>query len=167
MTDLPLLIVLGAVSIASALGLLLSRNAIYAALYLVLNFGVGAVFYILLNAPFIAVIQVTVYAGAIMVLFVFVIMLLGAEKLGGEDSSTGFAFQRPLAVILAAALLLTAVYVLFTRAGVPQITNTMLVDTSPTAIGLLLFNTYAFPFEVVSVLLLVAMIGAVVLTKNK
>lgn len=167
MTDLPLLIVLGAVSIASALGLLLSRNAIYAALYLVLNFGVGAVFYILLNAPFIAVIQVTVYAGAIMVLFVFVIMLLGAEKLGGEDSATGFAFQRPLAVILAAALLLTAVYVLFTRAGVPQITNAMLVDTSPTAIGLLLFNTYAFPFEVVSVLLLVAMIGAVVLTKNK
>lgn len=167
MTDLPLLIVLGALSIASALGLLLSRNAIYAALYLVLNFGVGAVIYILLNAPFIAVIQVTVYAGAIMVLFVFVIMLLGAEKLSVDDSETGFAYQRPLATILAAALLVIAVYVLFTRAGVPQITNTMLVDTSPTAIGLMLFNTYAFPFEVVSVLLLVAMIGAVVLTKNK
>lgn len=167
MTDLPLLIVLGAVSIASALGLLLSRNAIYAALFLVLNFGVGAVIYILLNAPFIAVIQVTVYAGAIMVLFVFVIMLLGAEKLSVDDSATGFAYQRPLAMILAAALLVIAVYVLFTRAGVPQMTNLALVDTSPTAIGLMLFNTYSFPFEVVSILLLVAMIGAVVLTRNK
>ncbi len=167
MSDLPLLIVLGALSIASALGLLLSRNAIYAALYLVLNFGVGAVIYILLNAPFIAVIQVTVYAGAIMVLFVFVIMLLGAEKLSIEDSSTSFAFQRPLALILAAALLVIAVYVLFMRAGVPQMTNLALVDTSPAAIGLMLFNTYSFPFEVVSILLLVAMVGAVVLTRNK
>ena len=85
MVDLIVLILLGAVSIASALGLLLSRNAIYAALFLVLNFGVGAVIYLLLNAPFLAVVQVSVYAGAIMVLFLFVIMLLGAERLSPAE----------------------------------------------------------------------------------
>lgn len=167
MSDLPLLILLGAVSIASALGLLLSRNAIYAALFLVLNFGVGAVLYIMLNAPFIAVIQVTVYAGAIMVLFVFVIMLLGAERLSGGETTPGFAYQRPLSIILGMVLMVLAAYVLFTRAGVPAATSTALVDSSPTAIGIQLFTTYSFPFEVVSVLLLVAMIGAVVLTRNK
>jgi NADH-quinone oxidoreductase subunit J len=167
MSDLPLLILLGAVSIASALGLLLSKNAIYAALFLVLNFGVGAVIYLLLNAPFLAVIQVTVYAGAIMVLFVFVIMLLGAERMNQNDASPGFTYQRPLAIILGVVLMVLAAYVLFTRAGVPAVTTAALVDTSPTAIGLKLFNTYSFPFEVVSILLLVAMIGAVVLTKNK
>jgi len=167
MSDLPLLILLGAVSIASALGLLLSKNAIYAALFLVLNFGVGAVIYLLLNAPFLAVIQVTVYAGAIMVLFVFVIMLLGAEKLNQNEASPGFSYQRPLAIILGVVLMVLAAYVLFTRAGVPAVTTAALVDTSPTAIGLKLFNTYSFPFEVVSILLLVAMIGAVVLTRNK
>jgi NADH-quinone oxidoreductase subunit J len=168
MSDLPLLILLGAVSIASALGLLLSRNAIYAALFLVLNFGVGAVLYIMLNAPFIAVIQVTVYAGAIMVLFVFVIMLLGAERVSSNETTPGFAYQRPLSIILGAVLMVLAAYVLFTRAGVPATAaNTALIDSSPTAIGISLFTTYSFPFEVVSVLLLVAMIGAVVLTRNK
>jgi NADH-quinone oxidoreductase subunit J len=168
MSDLPLLILLGAVSIASALGLLLSRNAIYAALFLVLNFGVGAVLYIMLNAPFIAVIQVTVYAGAIMVLFVFVIMLLGAERLSNSGATPGFAYQRPLSIILGVLLMVLAAYVLFTRAGAPAAAaNTALVDSSPAAIGIQLFTTYSFPFEVVSILLLVAMIGAVVLTRNK
>ena len=71
--------ILAIIAVAAALGMLLSRSAIYSALFLVLNFGVVAVFYILLNAPFIALAQVSVYAGAIMVLFLFVIMLLGTE----------------------------------------------------------------------------------------
>ncbi len=62
-----------------------------------LNFGAGAVIYLILNAPFLAVIQVSVYAGAIMVLFVFVIMLLGAERLATAQSTPGTSFQRPLA----------------------------------------------------------------------
>jgi len=73
--------VLAVAAVATAAGLLLSRNSVYAALFLVLNFATVAVFYLLLGAPFIALVQVTVYAGAIMVLFLFVIMLLGAEKL--------------------------------------------------------------------------------------
>ena len=166
MSDLPLLILLGAVSVVAALGLLLSRNAIYSALFLVLNFGVGAVIYLVLNAPFLAVIQVSVYAGAIMVLFVFVIMLLGAEKLASVPNTPGAAFQRPLAIVLAVLLVVTAVYVLIARQPV-AVAATAAIDTSPLAIGLKLFGPYSFPFEVVSILLLVAMIGAVVLTRNK
>lgn len=169
-SDLPLLIILGAVSIASALGLLLSRNAIYAALYLVLNFGVGAVLYLVLNAPFLAVIQVSVYAGAIMVLFLFVIMLLGAERLNPGENPPGIRFQRPLAIILSVASLGLALYVLFARPPAPIATTATapaLIDSSPMAIGQMLFGAYVLPFEIVSLLLLVAMIGAVVLTRNK
>jgi NADH-quinone oxidoreductase subunit J len=166
-SDIILLVILGAVSIASALGLLLSRNAIYAAMFLVLNFGVGAVFYLILNAPFLAVIQVTVYAGAIMVLFLFVIMLLGAERLTPGVNPPGVQYQRPLAIILGVALLVLATAVLLTRQPVATTTAVPLVDSSPLAIGLTLYGPYVFPFEVVSILLLVAMIGAVVLTRNK
>ena len=74
-------ILLAAVAVAAAVGMLLSRNAIHSALYLVLNFMTVAVFYLVLNAPFIAMVQITVYAGAIVILFLFVIMLLGAERL--------------------------------------------------------------------------------------
>ncbi len=83
---------LALVAVASAVGLLLSKNAVYAALNLILNFVTVSIFYVLLAAPFIALFQITVYAGAIMVLFLFVIMLLGAERL-----STGsvLPWQRP------------------------------------------------------------------------
>ena len=74
-------ILLAAVAVAAALGMLLSHNAVHSALYLVLNFITVAIFYLALNAPFIAMVQITVYAGAIVVLFLFVIMLLGAERL--------------------------------------------------------------------------------------
>jgi NADH-quinone oxidoreductase subunit J len=163
--DLPILILLGIVSVASALGLLLSRNAIYAALFLVLNFGVGAVIYLVLNAPFIAVVQVSVYAGAIMVLFLFVIMLLGAERLSPAENPPGTSFQRPLAIALGGVLLVLALCVLFARQ--PPTTAAALADSSPMAVGMSLFTTYVFPFEVVSILLLVAMVGAVVLTRNR
>jgi NADH-quinone oxidoreductase subunit J len=79
--ELIFFLILSLIAIVTALGMLLSRNAIYSALFLVLNFITVAVFYLLLGAPFIAMAQVTVYAGAIMVLFLFVIMLLGAESL--------------------------------------------------------------------------------------
>ena len=79
--DLILFLILALVAIGTALGMLISRNTVYSALFLVLNFVTVAVFYLLLGAPFIAMSQITVYAGAIMVLFLFVIMLLGAESL--------------------------------------------------------------------------------------
>jgi len=158
-------VLLAAVSIAAALGLLLSRNAIYAALFLILNFGTVAVFYLLLNAPFLAAIQISVYTGAIMVLFLFVIMLLGAEKLAPTERP-GHAWQRPLAMILGGGLFVLAFAVIGGTFGTaaPAVAA---VDSSPMGIGKMLFTTYSFPFEVISVLLLVAMIGAVVLTRDK
>ena len=79
--EIILFFILALTAIATAAGMLLSRNAVYAALYLVLNFGTIAIFYLLLGSPFIALSQVTVYGGAIMVLFLFVIMLLGSEQI--------------------------------------------------------------------------------------
>src|SRR5512138_1432715 len=98
-----LFLVLAVVCIATAIGMLLSRSAIYSALFLVLNFGTVAVFYILLNAPFIAMSQITVYAGAIMVLFIFVIMLLGTQRL---PPTHVLPWQRPLAIVLAGILVI-------------------------------------------------------------
>src|SRR5688500_6659835 len=99
--DLILFLILSLIAIATALGMILSRNAIYSALFLVLNFITVAVFYLLLGAPFIAMAQVTVYAGAIMVLFLFVIMRLGAEGISGEFNWRKAGFPGLLAVILA------------------------------------------------------------------
>jgi NADH-quinone oxidoreductase subunit J len=164
--QLLLFLVLALVAITSALGMLISRNAIYSALFLVLNFATVAVFFLLLNAPFIAVAQVSVYAGAIMVLFLFVIMLLGAER-GGQTQS--IPWQRPLAITLAIILLLEAGFILVGQQGViPSVTSELPSGFgSPAQVGMELFQKYLLPFEVTSVLLLVAMIGAIVLTKNE
>ena len=166
--DLILFLVLSLVAIATALGMLLSRNAIYSALFLVLNFITVAVFYLLLGAPFIAMAQVTVYAGAIMVLFLFVIMLLGAESL---PKAQVLPWQKPLAITLAVLLSAEAAFLLVTRAR-PEgqilhpedIANSM---DNLREMGMVLFNQYLLPFEVTSILLLVAMVGAIVLIRKE
>jgi len=162
--DLLLFFILALSAIATALGMLMSRSAVYSALFLVLNFGTVAIFYILLNAPFIALSQVSVYAGAIMVLFLFVIMLLGTEVL---PSTKALPWQRPLAVTLAVMLAAEAIYLLFIRKATGgQIPQPVESFGSPQAVGQLLFDQYLLPFEVTSVLLLIAMVGAIVLTKK-
>jgi NADH-quinone oxidoreductase subunit J len=158
-------ILLAPVAVASALGMLFSKNAIYAAIFLILNFVTVAIFYIILGGAFIAVTQVAVYAGAIMVLFLFVIMLLGAERLAKGDT---LAWQKPLALVLGVVLVVEAVYVIFAQANLTAAATALPEDFgSPTTIGLSLFQDYLLPFEVTSVLLLVAMIGAIVLTRKK
>jgi NADH-quinone oxidoreductase subunit J len=166
--DLIFFLLLSLIAISTALGMLLSRNAVYSALFLVLNFATVAVFYLLLGAPFIAMAQVTVYAGAIMVLFLFVIMLLGAEKLPRQEV---LAWQRPLAGVLAVALAMEATFIFLTRARPAgdvahpaAAVNTM---TNLQALGQTLFSDYLLPFEVTSILLLVAMIGAIVLIRKE
>lgn len=159
-----LFIVLAGLAVLSALGLLLSRSAIYSALYLIVNFVDVAIMYLTLNAPFIAIAQITVYTGAIMVLFMFVIMLLGAEQVGTSHLRKWFL---PLAILLGAVLLLETGYILFSNSIVlPNAAALSSQFGSPQAIGSLLFNQYILPFEVTSILLLVAMIGAIVLTKR-
>jgi len=162
--DLILFFGLALVAIASALGMLLSKSAIYSALNLIINFLTVAVLYLLLGAPFIALTQVTIYAGAIMVLFLFVIMLLGSERLPGDSV---LPWQRPLAIILGAVLLVQAGYLLFVKMDAQLVPETLREGFgSPAAIGELLYTDYLLPFEITSVLLLVAMIGAIVLTRR-
>ena len=161
--DLLLFFVLASVAVVAALGMLLSRNAVYSALFLILNFATVAVFFLLLGAPFIAMAQVTVYAGAIMVLFLFVIMLLGAEQIGSRHPS---GWQRPVAVLLTLVLLIESGYLIFVRSDlVGAVAPAAANYASPQAIGELLFTGYLLPFEITSVLLLVAMVGVIVLTK--
>ncbi len=165
--ELILFLSLALIALVTAFGMLLSRNAVYSALFLVLNFITVAVFYLLLGAPFIAMAQVTVYAGAIMVLFLFVIMLLGAESIASEFDRRQLWLPGALAVILAAE----AAYLLVTKARplgevLPptEAANTM---DNLRQMGMTLFSSYLLPFEVTSILLLVAMVGAIVLSKKE
>ena len=166
--DLIFFLLLSLIAVSTALGMLLSRNAVYSALFLVLNFVTVAVFYLLLGAPFIAMAQVTVYAGAIMVLFLFVIMLLGAESL---PTAEVLPWQKPLAGVLAVALALEATFIFLTRAR--PIGDVAPPDASVNTVanlrelGEALFTQYLLPFEVTSILLLVAMVGAIVLVRKE
>ena len=153
-------IILAAVALGAAIGMVLSRNAVHSALFLILNMVTLAVFYILLNAPFIAMVQIAVYAGAIMVLFLFVIMLLGSEELQGVRG--GGSWQMPLALILAVLLLIAFGAAVFTETPAPG-SVAAAIDAGPVAVGMHLFEAYVFPFEVTSIVLLVAIIGVVTL----
>lgn len=167
-SELIVFLVLSLVAVAAALGMVFSRNAVYSALFLVLNFITVAIFYLLLGAPFIAMSQITVYAGAIMVLFLFVIMLLGAENLPPSNS---LPWQKPLAFVLAAVLALESVYILVSRArtsGLVSAPDASLNSMeSLREMAKILFNQFLLPFEATSILLLVAMIGAIVLTNRE
>lgn len=154
---------LALVAVAAAVGMLAGRNAIYSALFMVINFVAVAVIYLLLDAAFIALVQVTVYAGAIMVLFLFVIMLLGAERI---ETSPSLPWQRPAAIALGAALVLQLGWILLSQ---PRATPGAAAAEfgSPASVGALLFREYLIPFEVTSLLLLAAMVGAIVLTRDR
>ena len=164
--DLIIFLGLAIVALATAISMLVSRNAIYSALFLVMNFITVAVLYLLLNAAFIALVQVTVYAGAIMVLFLFVIMLLGAEDV---ETSPSLPWPGPVAVILGLILAGELGFLLFGRGGtLAQGLQTAIEDFgSPASVGLELFRNYIIPFEITSVLLLVAMVGAIVLSRRE
>lgn len=164
--------IVAAIAVIAAFGLLTATNAVHAALFLVVNFFCVALFYLGLNAPFLAVVQVTVYAGAIMVLFLFVIMLLGAEKVSLESH---LRWQAPLAVVLTVALIGISIYILVSPEVGLSLANPEPLGVastasegygSPAAVGISLFVDYVLPFQIVGVLLLVAMMGAVVLTRE-
>jgi NADH-quinone oxidoreductase subunit J len=154
-------VVVAALAVASALGLVLKKNPIHGALFLVVNLACVAVFYLMLGAEFLAVTQVIVYAGAIMVLFILAIMLLIPGR--AESGPDPLARARRLALPLAAALGL-AVALVAARTGGPA-------PSAPPggvgAIGRLLFTDYLFPFEVTSLLLLAALVGALTLAKRR
>jgi NADH-quinone oxidoreductase subunit J len=160
--ELAFFIITALVTIGAAIAMVLSHNAVHSALWLVMNFFGVAVLYLLLNAPFLAMVQITVYAGAIMVLFLFVIMLLGSEK--GQEEINGLPWQTPVALVMGLVLVGIAGYALF--GGTPLAVPAQAAETTgaPDVLARSLFSSYLLPFEITSVLLLVALIGAVVLT---
>lgn len=155
--------IIALIAIASALGLVLRRNPLHGALLLVVNLFCVAVFYLMLEAEFLAAAQVIIYAGAIMVLFLFAIMVLipGREELGADPLRR----QRLIAVLLGLLLLIEVAFLFRTRL--------MPAERPPAApggieaVGRMLFTDYLFPFEVTSVLLLAALVGVLVLTRRK
>ncbi len=153
------------VAILAALAMVLSPNAVHSALFLILNFCSVAVLYLLLRAPFLAAVQVTVYAGAIMVLFLFVIMLLGAEKADLGTEPVGW--QKPVAILLGLVLLVEGGFVAYRGIRLTDMTaDQSKAIGDPVTISSVLFSKYLLPFEIISILLLVAIIGTVVLTRR-
>jgi NADH-quinone oxidoreductase subunit J len=150
------------VAVVTALGLIVKRNPIHGSLFLVMNFGCVAALYLLLGAEFLALAQIIVYAGAIMVLFWFAIMVLipGKEETGPDPRR----LYRLAALPVGALLLIQLVMILTARRMTPA---TVPAAGGAEAIGRLLFTDYLFPFELTSVLLLAAMVGALLLARRR
>jgi len=163
------LVFLGAafISIIASLFLVTRKNPIHSALFLVLNFLCVAVLYILLYSQFIAIIQVVVYAGAIVMLIIFVIMLLDLEQ--ELKSGLKIFYSKVVGGLLAALFLLGIIYSVVAKSPTGQM-GTYTPDkmnANVKAVGESLFTQYLFPFEIVSVLLVAAMVGAVILSKKR
>lgn len=156
-------LILAFVAVGTAVSMLVTRNAIYAALFLVLNFGTVAILYLMLGAPFIALSQITVYAGSVVVLFLFVIMLLGAERLPGGEP---LRWQRIIAILLMVIIGADFGLRAFSQGGLGSISSSPTTYGTPQEIGRILFTQYALPFEIVAIILLVAVVGAILLAKS-
>lgn len=157
---------LGALVIVGSIGTVWSRSPVTSALFLVLNFFALGGIYLLLEAQFIAVVQVIVYAGAIMVLFLFTIMLLNLDD--ERALKEKFDLQKGIGLLLGAVLLVEFLYILGLKVNVPNknATLTPLELGEAKNIGRELITNFLFPFEIVSILLLLAVIGAIVLAKK-
>ena len=159
--------VLSAFILGFAVMVISTRNTVHCVLFLVINFLFVAALYVLLGAPFLAVIQILVYAGGIVVLYLFVVMLVNLKRPPEAHSDPrrrsrlGFA----LAVIVLVQLAAIAVGGGGTVNPVPYPTTAGMGNTEQ--VGLMLYTDYLIPFEVASILLLVAMVGAIVLTKKE
>ena len=159
----------GAVAVIASMLVIAQRNPVYSVLLLIASFGALSGLYILLDAPFVAAIQIIVYAGAIMVLFLFVVMLLNAPHEETDFDERTHPLLRPgpmrFGAGLAGGLIAELVWALERAAPHSTFSNTPV--TSVAAIGRSLFTDYAFQFEVTSVLILVAMVGAVLMARRE
>lgn len=174
-TTLLSFIVLAVASVASALGVIIFRNAVHSALSLILTLLFLALFYLQLGAMFIAIVQILIYAGAIMVLFLFVVTMLASEARDTELPDR-IPWQRGIAAALGFVLVGALSYLLFNGASIDsaarasganslaQAVATRGGDTQ--AFGYALFHGFAFPFEVTSLLIVVAILGAMVLGRK-
>lgn len=158
------------VTVVASLLVIGQRNPMYSLLLLIVSFGALSGLYVLLDAPFVAVTQIIVYAGAIMVLFLYVVMLLNAPREEAPPPGLfGGAIARRVGVVLAIALVFELVWAI-RRIGAQPFSGegSEAVDalTSVRALGQSLYTRHAFAFEATSILILVAMVGAVVLARR-
>jgi NADH-quinone oxidoreductase subunit J len=157
------------VAVLASLLVIAQRNPVYSVLLLIASFGALSGLYVLLDAPFVAVIQIIVYAGAIMVLFLFVVMLLNAPHEETEYDERVHPLMRPgpmrFGGLLAVVLALELVWALTKGNESGRFAGGAV--SSVATIGRLLFTDYAFAFEVTSLLIIAAMVGAVVLARRE
>ena len=162
-------IAMALLAMGSAIMMVTRRNPIHSALWLIVTFFSVAIVYVLLSATFIAVAQVMVYAGAIMMLVLFVIMLIHLEW--GEQSSTKRSFAKLIGALITIMLFLQVLGGIWTYGNVGKkgaFSPEALASTSNTqAIGNLLYGKYVFAFEIASILLLVGIVGAVLLARKR
>jgi NADH-quinone oxidoreductase subunit J len=163
--------VLAAAAVTASVLVVGQRNPMYSVLLLILSFGALSGLYTMLGAPFVAVIQIIIYAGAIMVLFLFVVMLLNAQP---EEMPTGRLARmiggtgpRHFGAVLAAVLALQLFWALRTLSVAEKMPSSSAPSTTVKEIGVRLFRDYAFAFEATSVLILVAMVGAIILARKE
>jgi len=158
-----LFILLSATCIGSIMGMILSKNQAYGALFLILAFLCTGGLFGLMNAPFIAVVQIIIYAGAIMVLFIFVIMMIDIRK-GLSPEKKKWIIYPSLGIGL--ILVIELIFIL-NRAIGPSESKAAQAMGSPKILGKILFTKYLYPFEITSVLIIAALVGAIVLVKEK
>jgi NADH-quinone oxidoreductase subunit J len=164
---IPVLVFFGCalLAVAGAIALILAREPIHSALSLIVVMLALAVLYLLLGAPFVAAVQILVYAGAVMVLFVFVIMLLNA----GLEERTNFSKLMWVGITLGFLLMLETAHWLYHSEPGTAIANSPAGTIAPAStfdLSKLLFQQYLFPFEATSILILIAMLGALVLARK-
>jgi NADH-quinone oxidoreductase subunit J len=160
-----LFILFAGMAVGCAVSMVAQRNPLYSAISLIGVFISLACLYVTLAAPFIAAVQVIVYAGAIMVLVVFVIMLLNVEE--EERQPLRLRSLAPIAVGLAAVLFAEAAFIIFFVQASPATPTRNISDVGLTSsIGAGLFTTYILPFEITSILLLMAIVGAITLARR-
>jgi NADH-quinone oxidoreductase subunit J len=161
-----------AVSVIGSLLVVLQRNPIYSVLSLILSFFGLSGLYVLLEAPFVAVVQIIIYAGAIMVLFLFTVMLLNVPREDAAEWDRSHPLYRPMAMriggVLALLLALELGWALSRTTGLSgPIGEERLAVSSVAELGKVLFTDYMFAFEVTSILIIVSMVGAVVLARKR
>ncbi len=153
--------ILAILCVGSVLGMIISKNQAYNALFLILAFASLGGLFGLLDAPFIAVVQIIIYAGAIMILFIFVIMMVNVrEGIPPEKKKWTLYLSLGLAVVLVIELI-------FAFKGAFSLTGGAIEESGPTELGRVLFTEYLYPFEITSILIIAALVGAIVLIKKE
>ena len=154
---------LSVMAVGGVIGMIISRNQAYNALFLALSFVSLGGLYALLDAPFIAAIQIIIYAGAIIVLFLFVIMIINIKKGVPPERKKWVPY---LAVFLGVIFLFQIIYPVISNLLFLKYQNGEL-ESSPLNLGYTLFSKYLYPFEITSLLIIISLIGAVILLKRK